>query len=75
MFLAIDLFFYTAAILEQFLRGFLIVPEIGRRGLRLDLVQLLATLRDIKETSRAVLRARASCQTKLSIPGSIYQSS
>jgi hypothetical protein len=41
------------------LRGFLIVPEIGCGGLCFDLVQLLATCRNIKETSRAGPRARA----------------
>jgi len=30
MFLALYLLFEPAAILKQFLRGFLIVPEIGR---------------------------------------------
>jgi hypothetical protein len=30
LFLARDLLFELAAILQQFLRGFLVVPEIGR---------------------------------------------
>ncbi len=64
MFLALDLLFQAAAILQQLLRGFLIVPEIRRGGLRLDPVQLFAACRDIKETSRVGLRARESRQTK-----------
>src|SRR5215213_690113 len=71
MFLPLDFLLETAAILEQLLRGFLIVPEIGRRGLCLDRVQFIATCRDIKETSRAGLLAREGCQMKSSIPGSI----
>ena len=66
-----NLLFQAAAFLQQLLRGFLIVPEVGRGGLDLDLVQLFAACRDIKETSRAVPRARAGCQTKVSIPESI----
>src|SRR5215216_3946494 len=71
VFLAFDLLFEAAAILQQLLRGFLIAPEIRRRGLTFDLVQLLATCRHIKETSRAVQLARAGCQTKLLTPESL----
>src|SRR5829696_4430234 len=40
VFLAFYLLFQATAILQRLLRGFLIVPEIRRGGLRLDLVQL-----------------------------------
>jgi hypothetical protein len=71
VFLTLNLLFEPAAILQQFLRGFLVGPEIRRRGLRFDPVQLVTPCRNIKETSRAGLRAHGGCQTKLSIPGSI----
>jgi hypothetical protein len=38
MFLAIYFLLQATARLELFLRGFLIVPEIWRRGLRLDVL-------------------------------------
>jgi hypothetical protein len=71
MLLSFNFLFEAAAILQQLLCGFLIVPEIWRRGLALDVLQLLAACRDIKETSRAGLHAHASRQTKLSVPESI----
>jgi hypothetical protein len=46
----------AAALLQQLLRGLLVRPEIGRGSLRLDLFQLRALSRDIKETSRVVGR-------------------
>jgi hypothetical protein len=49
----------TAALLKEFLRLLLIVPEVGRAGLCLDLLQLLALRRDIKGTSRAARPAPA----------------
>ena len=36
MFLPLNLLFEAAAVLEQLLSSFLIVPEIGRRGAGLD---------------------------------------
>jgi len=69
MFLTLYLLFQLTAILQQFLCGFLVVPEIRRGGLRFDPVQLFTTRRDIKETSRAGLHVHGGRRTKLSIPG------
>src|SRR5215510_15015884 len=66
--LSLNLLFQAAAVLEQLLRSFLIVPEVGRRRLSFDLVQLFAARRDIKETSRVVRLAREDRQTKLAVP-------
>src|SRR5215217_6141722 len=71
LFLSLYFLLQTTAILELLLGGFLIVPEIRRGGLRFDLLQLLATCRHIKETSRAGSLAREGCQTKYVIPGVI----
>ena len=68
MFLALDLLFESAAVLEQVLRGFLIVLEVGRGRLGLDVLQLFAARRDIKETSRAVQLAHEGRQMKLATP-------
>jgi hypothetical protein len=71
VFLALNLLFDPATILQQLLCGFLIVPEIRRRRLRFDPAQFFTARRNIKETSRAALRAREGYRTKLSIPGLI----
>src|SRR6185369_6902530 len=65
---ALNLLFDAAANLQQFLCAVLVVPEIRRGGLRFDLVQLLATCRDIKETSRAAVRARAGRRRRFVVP-------
>jgi hypothetical protein len=45
---------HAAALLQKFLRGFLISPEVRRGRLRFDLFQFRALGRNIKETSRVV---------------------
>jgi hypothetical protein len=47
----------AAALLQDLLRGLLIVPEVGLRRLRFELRKLFALRSYIKETSRAVRRA------------------
>jgi len=54
--------------LQKFLRGFLIVPEVRRRSLLLDLTQFFPTRRDIKETSRFDRLALSNLQKWFSIP-------
>jgi hypothetical protein len=52
--LPLDRALHPAALLQKFLCGFLIRPEVGDGRLRLYLFQFGAFCRDIKETSRAV---------------------
>jgi hypothetical protein len=68
MFLAFYFSFQTAALLEKFLRRFLVVPEVRRGGLRFDARQLFASCGDIKETSRAVLRGCVNLRTSFLVP-------
>ena len=68
VFLSLNLLFEPAAILQKFLRGFLIVPEVRRGSLLLDLTQFFPARRDIKETSRSDRLALSNHQKWFSIP-------
>src|SRR2546422_11193491 len=68
MLLPLNLLFKAASLLQQFLRLFLIVPEILSGCLVFNTLQLLTAGRHIKETSRAVPRACSSLRKKSLIP-------
>jgi hypothetical protein len=57
-----------AALLQQFLCGLLIRPEIGGGGLGFYLFQFGAFCRDIKETSRAVPRVSLNRRKRFLVP-------
>jgi len=71
VFLSFNLLFEPAPILQKFLRGLLVVPEVRRGSLLLDLIQFFPARRDIKETSRFGRLALSNHQTWFSIPVSI----
>jgi hypothetical protein len=51
LFVGSDLIFRALAIAQDGLRGFLIVPEIGRRDARFEGLQTLAMRRGVKDNS------------------------
>src|SRR5256714_2703570 len=63
----------AAALLQDFLRGLLVRPEVRLRSLLFEPTQLRALRRYIKETSRAARRACAGLRPASASPGLHYR--